>query len=67
METGVAGILITMQKDYVICTNIEAPRMEKEEGVLEQGYEIRTFPWYEDTESALVLSLAEQRKVNQPI
>jgi Xaa-Pro aminopeptidase len=57
-ETGVAGVLITGDKDYVICSNIEAPRMEKEECLPEQGYEIKSFPWYEDREAEIVASLA---------
>jgi Xaa-Pro aminopeptidase len=57
-ETGVAGLLITADRDYVICSNIEAPRMEKEELLPEQGYEIKTFPWYEDKEAELVAGLA---------
>ncbi|MFA6504920.1 MAG: M24 family metallopeptidase [Treponemataceae bacterium] len=57
-EIGVAGILITANKEYVVCSNIEAPRMEKEEKLTEQGYEIKSFPWYEDKEAAIVASLA---------
>ena len=57
-ETGVAGLLITANKDYVICSNIEAPRMEKEELLPEQGYEIKSFPWYDDKEAELAASLA---------
>ncbi|MDR2588084.1 MAG: M24 family metallopeptidase [Spirochaetales bacterium] len=57
-ETGVAGLLITGDRDYVICSNIEAPRMEKEELLPEQGYEIRSFPWFEDKEASLVAELS---------
>jgi Xaa-Pro aminopeptidase len=57
-DTGVAGLLITGGKDYVVCSNIETLRMEKEELLLEQGYEIHSFPWYEDKEAEIVMSLA---------
>ena len=57
-EVGVAGLLITNNKDYVICNAIEAPRMEKEELLPEQGYEIKSFPWYDDKEAELVASLS---------
>lgn len=57
-EIGIAGVLITPAKEYVVCQNIEAPRMEKEEMLAAQGYEIKSFPWYEDQEAALVASLA---------
>ena len=57
-EMGIAGLLITADKQYVVCNNIEAPRMEKEELLGEQGYEIASFPWYENREAELVASLA---------
>lgn len=57
-ETGIAGILITADRGYVICSNIEAARMEKEEGLAAQGYEVKSFPWYEDREAEIVATLA---------
>ncbi|UCB46079.1 MAG: aminopeptidase P family N-terminal domain-containing protein [Spirochaetota bacterium] len=63
LELGVAGLLITADKEYVICSNIEAPRMENEERLEEQGYEIISFPWYEDREVKLVRELSDGGKV----
>ena len=60
-ELGVAGVLLTGDKQYIVCTNIEVPRMAKEENLEAQGYEIRGFPWYEDAEAGLVASLAGKR------
>lgn len=60
-EVGVAGALITADREYVICSNIEALRMEKEERVVEQGYEIVSFPWNDDQEASIVRSLAGER------
>ena len=57
-EFGVSGLLITANKDYVICNEIEAPRMEKEELLCEQGYELKTYPWYDEKEADTVFSLA---------
>ena len=57
-EIGIAGVLVTADKKYVVCQNIEAPRMEKEEMLGQQGCEIRSYPWYEDGETALVAKLA---------
>jgi Xaa-Pro dipeptidase len=62
-EMGMALLLITPDKDYVVCNNIEAPRIEKEELLLEQGYEIRSFPWYENQEPQLVKTLTNKGKV----
>lgn len=56
-EMGIAGALITAGREYIICSNIEALRMEKEERLVEQGYEIVSFPWNEDEEASLVRSL----------
>ncbi len=58
VELGVAGLLITPEAEFVVCSNIEAPRMEKEEQLEEQGYRIHSFPWYEDGEAAMVRELA---------
>lgn len=57
-EIGVAGALITRQHEYIVCSNIEALRMEREERLVEEGYEIVAFPWNEDEEAAIVHSLA---------
>lgn len=57
-EMGVASLLITPDKEYVICNNIEAPRMEQEEELPAQGYEIRSYPWHEEREAEVVRDLA---------
>ncbi|HOE99393.1 MAG TPA: M24 family metallopeptidase [Rectinema sp.] len=57
-EIGVAGALITADREFIVCNNIEAPRMEKEEHLAEQGYEIISFPWYDDQEASIVNSLS---------
>ena len=57
-EVGVVGLLITASKDYVVCNAIEAPRMEKEEKIPDQGYEMKVFPWFDDQEAQIVFSLA---------
>lgn len=62
-ELGVAGLLITLDGDVVICSNIEAHRMEKEEKLEEQGYKIHSFLWYEDREVELVRELAGGSKI----
>ena len=44
---GLASLLVTAQRQYLITTNIEAPRLEVEEKLAEQGWESRISPWYE--------------------
>ena len=62
-ELSMASLLITPDKEYVVCTNIEAPRIEQEELLLEQGYAIKSFPWYHDQEQQLVTALANNGRV----
>ncbi|HSV85187.1 MAG TPA: M24 family metallopeptidase [Levilinea sp.] len=43
---GEAALLITPAGRYLIANNIEATRLEKEEGLKAQGWEFKVFPWY---------------------
>jgi len=56
-EIGGVGLLLTPDKAYAVCNNIEAVRMETEEALPEQGYEIRRFPWHDDREVSIVREL----------
>jgi len=47
---GEATLLITTAGRYLISNNIEAPRLETEEGLLAQGWEFRTHNWWEQTD-----------------
>jgi Xaa-Pro dipeptidase len=58
-EVGAASLLVTEKGKYVITNNIEAPRMAAEEKLEEQGYEIRSFPWYEEREAAAVAEIVD--------
>ena len=62
-ELGGAGLLLTAEREFVICNTIEAPRMEKEERLEERGFRIHSFPWYEDREAELVRELADGGRV----
>lgn len=42
---GVAAILVTTKSEYVVCDNIEAPRMREEET---PEFEVLEHPWYGD-------------------
>ncbi|MHB8772269.1 MAG: M24 family metallopeptidase [Syntrophales bacterium] len=56
-EVGAASLLITEQGKFVITNNIEAPRMAEEENLDAQGYEIRSYPWYEEKEAATIAEI----------
>jgi Xaa-Pro aminopeptidase len=62
-EVGVASLLITENSKFVICSNIEAPRMIREERLEEQGYGVSVFPWYEEAETRRVKELAAGEKI----
>jgi hypothetical protein len=40
-------LLITLDKQFLITNNIEAVRLEKEEGLASQGWDFRVVPWFE--------------------
>jgi Xaa-Pro aminopeptidase len=44
---GEASLLITKEKQFLFTNNIEAPRLEKEEGLVAQGWEFSIAPWFE--------------------
>lgn len=56
-EMGAVSLLITGEQKFAITNNIEAPRMIDEEGLEKQGFSIKTFPWYEERETAIVEEL----------
>jgi Xaa-Pro dipeptidase len=62
-EMGAAPLLLTPEKEYVICNNIEAPRIEKEERIIDQGYELRTYKWFEEREKELIEELTKGGRV----
>jgi Xaa-Pro aminopeptidase len=53
---GLASLLITQDHQFLITTNIEAPRLEKEERLLDQGWEFKVDPWYETHDTVTELS-----------
>jgi len=58
-EFGATSLLITEDSKYVLSNNIESPRMIDEEKLEEQGFIVKTFPWYEDYEVPMVRELVE--------
>lgn len=43
---GAASLLITQDHQYLITSNIEAPRLEKEQHLVAQGWEFQVSPWH---------------------
>ena len=48
-SNGSASLLITASGNYLITDNIEAPRLEQEEQLSSQGWELQTHPWHENS------------------
>jgi Xaa-Pro aminopeptidase len=53
---GLASLLISLDHKYLITTNIEAPRLEREEKLAAQGWESRLTPWYQVSNTVADLS-----------
>jgi Xaa-Pro aminopeptidase len=50
--TGAASLLITPERRYVLVDNIEAPRLDQEEGLKAQGWDFQVGPWHEPSAAA---------------
>jgi Xaa-Pro aminopeptidase len=66
-EVGAASLLITADEKFVICNNIEAPRMIEEEGLEAQGFTAKPFPWHEDREVSIVRELVGERPLGSDV
>jgi antitoxin VapB len=51
---GAGSLLLTPKANYILTTNIEAPRMEKEEMLAEQGWKIHAVPWHSSVDPVSV-------------
>ena len=49
-DYGEVALLYTPNGRYLITNNIEAPRLEQEEGLAQQGWESVVSPWYEGSD-----------------
>ncbi|GAF94224.1 unnamed protein product, partial [marine sediment metagenome] len=56
-EIGVATAVITRDAKYIVCDNIEAPRIADEE-VVDQGFEFKTSFWYEEKKDEIIREIA---------
>jgi Xaa-Pro aminopeptidase len=55
------ALLITRDERFLITNNIEAPRLEQEQLLKEQGWDFQVVPWYE--QGALLQNMVRGRKL----
>jgi antitoxin VapB len=53
---GLASLLITQDHQYLITSNVEAPRLEKEEQLMAKGWDFRVTPWHTSLTNIMELS-----------
>lgn len=56
-DPGLVWALVTPSRALLVTQNIEGPRIEAEEHAAELGFEVATFPWWEDAWERLVTDL----------
>lgn len=54
-DFGLAPVLITADKEYVISNNIEATRLRDEELMPDQGYQQEIYPWHDGGGEARII------------
>ena len=58
-DLGGASAVITRKSKYIVCDNIEAPRLQREE-VGTQGFEFKTYNWWESNLADEIKKLAKE-------
>jgi Xaa-Pro aminopeptidase len=53
---GEASLLVTLDRAYLLTNNIEAPRLEQEERLQEQGWQFKVTPWYRQADLVSLLT-----------
>ncbi len=62
-DLGATSLLILPDRKFLISNNIEAPRMMEEEGIIQKGFEVEVFDWYEDREAEMVKKIVGAREL----
>ncbi len=60
---GVASILVTREKRYIVSNNIESLRMMEEEGLKELGFSLIEYNWFESSEEDALLKLFPKNQI----
>lgn len=62
-EMGATSLLLLRDAKFLISNNIEAPRMMEEEHLADQGFQLKSFEWHEERESAVVRELVGEGRL----
>lgn len=65
-DIGAATAVVTRDAKYIVCNNIEAPRVA-DESVAEQGFEFRTFDWFEDGKDSAISEIADGGRLGSDV
>lgn len=65
-SNGEASLLITPAGRHLITNNIEAPRLEQDEGLVEQGWEFHVGPWYAASDTIAELTAGLKLGADSP-
>jgi len=63
MDPGLVWALVTSEQAMLVTQNVEGPRVEAEEHATELGFEVVTFPWYEDAWPEIVEHLVPAERL----
>ena len=67
VSEGAASLLITPSGRYVVTTNIEGPRLEQEEHLASQGWDLRVAPWYKTNDAIADLTRGMKLGADTPV
>lgn len=65
-DVGSATAVITRQGKFIVCNNIEAPRVA-DESVAGQGFEFRAFDWFADQRNAVISEIADGGRLGSDV
>jgi antitoxin VapB len=63
VSEGEASLLVTRDGRYLFTNNIEAVRLDQEEGLRRQGWEFRISPWYANAGARAVSEMGQSMKL----
>jgi Xaa-Pro dipeptidase len=60
---GVSSILVTKDSRFVVCDNIEEPRMKEEEDLRSFGFEFEIYDWFDGDERSIIAGIVDADRI----